>query len=86
MRRVDLHHRVSHRDDVGDHSLIDVLLGLQEGMQLPLGDISGEMRLVLAARGDDRDLIQDRDARGHELLGAELDPALCGVCDDESFS
>ena len=50
MRRIYLHHGISHGNDVRDHSLIDVLLGLQEGMEFPLGHVSSEVGFVFTSR------------------------------------
>lgn len=48
MRRINFHHRVPERDDVGYHGIIDVCLGLKKRVQLPLGDVSWKVSLVLA--------------------------------------
>jgi len=50
MSCINLHHGISHGNDICDHGLIDILLGLQEGVEFPLGHISWEVGFVFTSR------------------------------------
>lgn len=54
MRSIDFHHWVAQGNDVGDHRLVDRILGLQERMEFPLAHVGGEVRFVSSARRDNR--------------------------------
>ena len=43
---INLHHGVAQGDNVGNHGIVDGPLSFQEGVQLPLGDIRREIRLI----------------------------------------
>lgn len=79
MRCVHLHHRVAECHHVFHVAVRQFGLGLEERVELPLGDLAGKARLVFCSCRDNRDLGQHGEHRWHKSLATKLDPAFTSV-------